>query len=48
MPLFEVSRAFQSLTAPSFLHAELQCEARRDSIRRAAPSLLAAAPQDKP
>lgn len=29
-------------------HAELQCEARPDAIRRAASSLLAAPPQDEP
>ncbi|HEX7972282.1 MAG TPA: thioredoxin family protein [Thiobacillus sp.] len=29
-------------------HAELQCEARRDSIQQTAHRLLAAAPQDEP
>lgn len=29
-------------------HAELQCEARRDTIREAVPRLLAAAAQDEP
>jgi thioredoxin-like negative regulator of GroEL len=29
-------------------HAELQCEARREAIRQAALSLLAAPPQDEP
>lgn len=29
-------------------HAELQCETRRDSIRRAVQSLLAAPAQDEP
>ena len=29
-------------------HAELQCEMRRDSIRHAAQSLLAAPAQDEP
>lgn len=29
-------------------HAELQCEARRDALRKATLSLLAAPPQDEP
>jgi thioredoxin 1 len=50
-----VARYFSTFHLPTVyiyrdgqFHAELQCEARRDSIRHAAPSRLAAAPQDEP